>query len=97
MHLIKTGSKAIKTYYACLTDSSMGPTALKVSLVVGSLLFAINHGSSLMSRNMSRDRWISGGLTFVVPYLVSIHGQCSGHSQRKRQNYSTGQSARDTE
>lgn len=33
-------------------------TAIRVALVVGSLLFAINHGT-VVTRQMSRDRWIS--------------------------------------
>ncbi len=52
------------------------PTALKVSAVVGSLLFTINHGSALLKGQMNRDRWISAALTYLVPYVVSIHGQC---------------------
>ncbi|NEO39540.1 MAG: hypothetical protein F6J90_25680 [Moorea sp. SIOASIH] len=51
------------------------PTALKVALVVGSVLFVINHGSALLQGQMNRERWISGGLTYMIPYLVNIHGQ----------------------
>ncbi|OKH17532.1 hypothetical protein NIES593_23020 [Hydrococcus rivularis NIES-593] len=58
------------------------PTALKVSAVVGSILFTINHGSALIKDQMNRDRWFSGGLTYIVPYFVSIHGQCTSRSKR---------------
>ncbi|NEP47338.1 MAG: hypothetical protein F6K65_00175 [Moorea sp. SIO3C2] len=51
------------------------PTALRVALVVGSLLFVINHGSALLQGQMTQQRWISAGLTYMVPYLVNIHGQ----------------------
>lgn len=57
-------------------------TALRVSTVVGSVLFLINHGSAVMAKEMNRSRWLSAGLTYIVPYCVSIHGQCSG---RKRE------------
>lgn len=65
-----------------LTAREFRGTALRVSTVVGSVLFLINHGSAAMDRDMNRSRWLSAGLTYLVPYCVSIHGQCSG---RKRE------------
>ncbi len=65
-----------------LTAREFRSTALRVSTVVGSVLFLINHGGAVMAKDMSRARWMSAGLTYLVPYCVSIHGQCSG---RKRE------------
>lgn len=65
-----------------LTAREFRSTALRVSMVVGSVLFMINHGSAVMSKEMSRSRWLSAGLTYLVPYCVSIHGQSAG---RKRE------------
>ncbi|NET84064.1 MAG: hypothetical protein F6J94_19725 [Moorea sp. SIO1F2] len=59
------------------------PTALRVALVVGSVLFVINHGSAILQRQMNRERWISGGLTYIVPYLVNIHGQYTIRSRQR--------------
>ena len=64
-----------------LTAKEFRGTALRVATVVGSVLFMINHGSTAMAKEMSRSRWISAGLTYLVPYCVSVHGQCSS---RKR-------------
>jgi len=67
----------LKTLRFCCTiwtDPALRPTALKVALVVGSLLFAINHGSAVL-REMTRERWLMGLFTYLVPYTVSIHGQ----------------------
>lgn len=58
------------------------PTALKVSAVVGSILFTINHGSALIKGQMNRTRWFSGGLTYIVPYCVSIHGQSASRTRK---------------
>lgn len=58
-------------------------TAIRVALVVGTALFFINHGTALANKKMNRNRWISGFLTYGVPYLVSIHGQHS-NSQKKK-------------
>lgn len=53
----------------------MMPMALRVALVVGSLLLLINHGSAIMGHRMSRERWLAAILTYLVPYAVNIHGQ----------------------
>ncbi|BAY40844.1 hypothetical protein NIES2111_52340 [Nostoc sp. NIES-2111] len=65
----------LKGYFSSLTEPKFVPTAIKVALVVGSILFTINHAHALLKGNMSRDRWISAGLTYLVPYFVNIHGQ----------------------
>ncbi|NEO84111.1 MAG: hypothetical protein F6J87_07635 [Spirulina sp. SIO3F2] len=59
-------------------------TALRVALCVGSVLFVINHGSALISGQMSRDRWISAMLTYCVPFGVSLHGQHQGNQTQKK-------------
>jgi hypothetical protein len=79
--------KAIKAYLASLVDPEFAPAALKVALVVGSLLFAINHGAAFVNRQMNSGRWVSVVLTYIVPYCVSVHGQftqstLASHRQR---------------
>ncbi len=74
--------KSLKEFCLSLFDPDLMPTALKVSLVVGFIPFAINHGSALLKSQMSRDRWISGGLTYLVPYIVNIHGQYVSRSRQ---------------
>ncbi|WP_346016894.1 nitrate/nitrite transporter NrtS [Chroococcidiopsis sp. CCMEE 29] len=69
--------KTLKFWYTIWTDSALRPTALKVALVVGSLLFAINHGGAVLHGEMTRERWLMGLITYLVPYTVSIHGQYS--------------------
>jgi hypothetical protein len=62
-------------YINALKNPTLAVNSVRVALVVGSLLFVINHGSAAMENRMSRDRWISALLTYCVPYGVSIHGQ----------------------
>lgn len=64
-----------KGYLAALCDRNFVPTGLKVAAIVGSVLFVLNHGSALMDKKMTQERWISGILTYIVPYAVNIHGQ----------------------
>ncbi|CEJ42690.1 nitrate/nitrite transporter NrtS [Umezakia ovalisporum] len=68
-------SQFFKGYLASLIDPKLVPTAVKVALIVGSILFTINHGSALWQGKMSRDRWISAAISYLVPYGVNIHGQ----------------------
>ncbi|WP_446410817.1 nitrate/nitrite transporter NrtS [Coleofasciculus sp.] len=56
---------------------------IKVAAVVGSILFMINHGSAVVQGKMTRDRWISGLLTYLVPYGVNIHGQYISRSRQR--------------
>jgi hypothetical protein len=67
--------KVLQEYCLCLINKQMMPTAIRVALVVGSLLFIINHGSAFLSGKMNGDRWLSVGLSYLVPYGVNIHGQ----------------------
>jgi len=52
-------------------------TAIRVAACVGTLLFTINHGSALLDGSMTGDRWASAIMTYIVPFMVSIHGQSS--------------------
>lgn len=65
----------LRGYLAALIDPTYRTHALKVAAIVGSILFAINHGAALTQNKMTRERWISGLLTYCVPYMVSVHGQ----------------------
>ncbi|HHP7245812.1 MAG TPA: nitrate/nitrite transporter NrtS [Elainellaceae cyanobacterium] len=73
----------MKEFLACLVDKKLMPTGLRVAAIVGSLLFAINHGSALIHGRMTRDRWISASLTYVVPYMVNIHGQYVSRARQR--------------
>lgn len=67
--------KSINPFLRALVDRKLMPTAIKVALVVGTILLMINHGSAIMQGKMTRDRAISALLTYFVPYTVNIHGQ----------------------
>lgn len=73
--------KGIKGYLVSLFDKEFIPTGIKTALCVGSLLFLINHGTATLRGEMTRDRWISGALTYLMPYLVNVYGQ---HASRSR-------------
>jgi hypothetical protein len=57
-------------------------TALKVSLIVGSVLFLVNHGAAVIEGEMSIERWLGAAVTYLVPYTVSVHGQFVAKSRQ---------------
>jgi hypothetical protein len=73
-------AKAIKGYFNALATPALAQRAVRVALFVGTVLFVINHGPAVRSGTMTPARWISAGLTYLVPYAVSIHGQYVGRS-----------------
>mgnify|MGYP006865005302 CR=1 FL=1 len=52
-------------------------SALKVALIVGSILFIINHGKAFYEGSMTIARWVSVFLSYLVPYCVYIVGRAS--------------------
>jgi hypothetical protein len=52
--------------------------ALRVALVIGTILNLINHYDLLLGVPLSGGTLIQVGLTYVVPYCVSTHGQVFG-------------------
>ena len=60
--------KKINRYLKALVDRQLAPSALKVALVVGSILFVINHGAAVVKGNMTRGRWLSALLTYLYQF-----------------------------
>ena len=52
--------------------------AIRVALVVGTILNVINHFDLLLGAPLTRMTMIQMALTYVVPYCVSTHGQVFG-------------------
>ncbi|NEQ69977.1 MAG: hypothetical protein F6J86_35455 [Symploca sp. SIO1B1] len=85
----------LKKFATALFDEKLRPTALKVSVVVGSILFTINHGSALVQGKMTSQRWISGLISYLVPYSVNIHGQYTMRSRSRDEQQQTLQQKKD--
>lgn len=52
-------------------------SAIKVALIIGSILCVINHGKAMYDGSMTPDRWLSVILSYLVPYCVYIIGKAS--------------------
>jgi hypothetical protein len=53
-------------------------TAAPVSLVVGTVLSAVNQGNVIASGAATDQTWIRVGVNYVVPYLVASVGFLAG-------------------
>jgi hypothetical protein len=73
----------ISDYLQNLANPQYRQSAVKVALLVGTVLFLLNHGNALLQGTMNQQRWISGLLTYFVPYCVNVHGQWSKSSSER--------------
>ena len=55
--------------------------ALKIALVVGTILAAINHGDAILEASMTPTAWVKVLLTFCVPYGVSWYSAVQAESR----------------
>lgn len=61
----------------CL-DPKVAWLAVKVALVIGTVLNLIHHYDIFLGAPLNRVTMFQMGLTYVVPYCVSTHGQVFG-------------------
>lgn len=47
---------------------------IRVALVVGTILFAINQLDVVLSGRATAEVWMKSGLTYLVPFCVSNYG-----------------------
>lgn len=73
-----SGTAPVLLYLRTLCDPSVAKVAVRVALIIGTVLLAINHGPALLAGSMTPERWISACLTYAVPFLVNVHGQFIG-------------------
>jgi hypothetical protein len=58
--------------------------SLLVALIVGSVLFAINHLDEVLRGRAAREVWVKGALTYLVPFCVSNVGLLIGTHRRAK-------------
>jgi len=58
--------------------------ALRVSMLIGTLLTVINHYDDWAGGGTSNVNLFQIGLTYVIPFLVSTHGQLHGTGRQDR-------------
>jgi hypothetical protein len=58
-------------------------TAARVALLVGTVLALINHFDLLMDAPFTVKSGVQIGLTYLVPYCVSTHGQVTAKTRKR--------------
>ena len=58
-------------FVSLMFSKQVFPRAIKVALLVGTLLALINHGEKILSLSLTNQDYIKLVLTYLVPYAVS--------------------------
>jgi len=61
----------MEEWFRIAFSASVRRRALKVAVIVGTILLAINHGDAILKGDLSPARLMRMVLTLIVPYLVS--------------------------
>ncbi len=58
--------------------------ALKTSLLIGTILVAINHWDTFLAGETTLSHWLKIGLTYLVPYAVATAAGVSATLEARR-------------
>ena len=78
----KQGDKRSIISYCLERDTLL--FALKLALVVGTILALINHGQAIFTGHLTFDQLIPMLITYLVPFSVSLSSQVQGKRERDR-------------
>jgi hypothetical protein len=59
------------------TPTKVTASAVKLALLIGLSLFAINHGAALTQGKMTAHRWLSTALGFAIPFAMGVYCPCA--------------------
>jgi hypothetical protein len=71
------------------TSPSVARRAFAVTVVVGTVLVAINHGDALLRGDFSLGRGLRIVLTVMVPYCVSTYSSVGAILEQRRERNQT--------
>jgi uncharacterized membrane protein len=61
------------SFLALATSASVVRRAVKVALIVGTILGVINHADAVLTNTFSMKNWLQVALTYFVPYAVATY------------------------
>lgn len=65
-----------------ITQKSIHLRAIKIALIVGTLLCLINQGDTIITGDIQHIHWPKILLTYLVPYAVSLYSTIAALSQQ---------------
>ena len=66
-------SPSLASWIATARERSVVERALRVALLVGTVLVAINYGDRALAGRLERTDWVKMLMTYCVPYAVSTY------------------------
>jgi len=76
----------LSEWLRCALEPSIVRRALLFSVVVGTVLCAINHGDAILAGDVDGRRLLKIGLTYGVPYLVSTFSSVGALREHRREH-----------
>jgi len=73
----------MKAWLAVAMEASVRKRALRVALIVGSILAVVNHGDVVLIGQETTTVWIKIVLTFLVPYCVATFASVQAIRQQR--------------
>jgi len=73
----------MKAWLAVAMEASVRKRALRVALIVGSILAVVNHGDVVLTGQATTTVWIKIVLTFLVPYCVATFASVQAIRQQR--------------
>jgi hypothetical protein len=76
----------VKSWLESAAEPSVRNRALKVAVLVGTILVLINQGDVLLAGQASGKTWLQIVLTYMVPYCVSTFASVQAIRQHLRED-----------
>ncbi len=73
-------------YLTIALSSEVVGTALRLALVVGTILALINHGTEILQGTLTKGNIYQMALTYLVPYSVSTYSSVKAIHKRVNTN-----------
>jgi hypothetical protein len=73
----------VRDWFAIALEASVYRRALKVTVVVGSILAGINHWDVMLAGAFTATVWTKIGMTYLVPYCVSTYSSVQAIRHRR--------------
>jgi len=73
-------------YLAIALSNEVAVTALRLALVVGTILAIINHGAEILQGTLTKGNIYQIALTYLVPYSVSTYSSVKAIQKRVNTN-----------
>ena len=72
-----------RVFLTLLLEPQLSLRSLKLAIVVGTVLVAINYGDLILRGDTEKIEWYKIALTYIVPYFVSTYSAIMGRVGKK--------------